>query len=152
MNVTGYNRRTTKNGKPMMIVKGTDGKTNIDAVAFGDGVFGLEDVLKDHGAVVVSGRTAVREDSSVSLFVDAIIPVEEWAAMTAKKITLSVRDKARLADLKKIFDALPNGLGKITMKIIDGDKEAVLALPRGVRLLPDTMAQLSELGIKVEIE
>ncbi|MDR3208247.1 MAG: DNA polymerase III subunit alpha [Rickettsiales bacterium] len=152
MNVIGYSRRTTKTGRPMMVVKGTDGKTNIDTVAFGDGVFELEGVLREHETVVIAGRTAVREDNSVSLFIDTIVPIDEWAAMSAKKITLSILDRARLADLKEIIDALPNGLGKITMKISDGEKEAVLALPRGVRLMPDTMARVSEMGIKVEIE
>jgi DNA polymerase-3 subunit alpha len=152
VSVTGYGRRTTKNGKPMMIVKGTDGKANVDTVAFGDGVFDLEGVLRDHETVVIAGRTAVRDDNSVSLFIDTIVPIEEWAAMSAKKITLSVRDKSLLVDMKKIIDALPNGLAKITMNISDGEKRAALALPRGVRLLPDAMTRLSELGVKVEIE
>jgi DNA polymerase-3 subunit alpha len=152
VNITGFSRRTTKTGKPMMIVKGTDGNANIDSVAFGDGVFELEEVLKEHGTVVISGRTAVRDDNSVSLFADAIIPITEWASMAMKKMTLTVADKSRLTDLKQIVDALPNGVGKITMKIRDGGKEATLALPRGIRTGPNTMADLSALGVKVEIE
>ena len=72
--------------------------------------------------------------------------------MSAQKMTLSVADKARLSDLKQIIDNLPNGITKINMKIIDGDKEALLSLPRGIRLGPDTLPQLSGLGIKVDIE
>ena len=152
VNITGYNRRTTKTGKPMMIVKGTDGSTNIDSVAFGDGVFELEETLKENGTAVIAGRTAIRDDNSVSLFVDTIIPIAEWAAGVAKKLTLTIGDKTRLPELKTIIEALPNGLAKIVMKITDGDKEAILALPRGVRMGPNTMTQMSELGIKVEIE
>ena len=136
----------------MMIVKGTDGSTNIDSVAFGDGVFELEETLKENGTAVIAGRTAIRDDNSVSLFVDTIIPIAEWAAGVAKKLTLTIGDKTRLPELKTIIEALPNGLAKIVMKITDGDKEAILALPRGVRMGPNTMTQMSELGIKVEIE
>ncbi|MDR2268567.1 MAG: DNA polymerase III subunit alpha [Rickettsiales bacterium] len=152
VNVTGYNRRTTKTGKPMMVIKATDGNANIDSVAFGDTVFDLESTLSEHGAVVLAGRTAVREDNSVSLFVDAVFPISEWAAGVARKLALTVVDRTKLSDLKKIIDALPNGQSRITMKIIDGGKEAVLALPRTVRMTADTMVRLSGLGIKVEIE
>ena len=138
VNVTGFKRRLTKTGKQMMIINGTDGNANTDAVAFGDGVFELENILKENGSVVIAGRTAVREDNSVSLFVDTIIPIDEWAAMSAKKITLSIRDKTRMAELKALVDALPNGLAKMTLKILDGAK--------------DTMSKLSGLGIKAEIE
>jgi hypothetical protein len=136
----------------MLVVNGTDGNANIDSVAFGDSVFDLENVLREHDSVVLSGRTAMREDNSVSLFVDSIIPIEEWVASSAQKITLSVADKNRLPELKGVLDPLSNGLAKVVIKINDGGKEAVLLLPRGVRLGPDTMKQLSSLGIKAEIE
>lgn len=152
INVTGFNRRTTKTGKPMLIVKGTDDLVNVDAVAFGESVFALETTLRESATVVIAGRTGVREDNSVSLFVDTIIPIEEWAATVLKKMIITITDKSKMPDLKRLIDALPNGLAKITMKISDGEREAVLALPRGIRMLPDTMMNLSTLGIKTEIE
>jgi len=152
INVVDYNRRTTKTGKAMLIIKGTDGNAVIDAVAFGDSVSGLEETLRENDAVILTGRTALREDNSVSLFVDAIMPIEEWAAGAAQKIMLTVPDKSVLPQLKTIIDAMAGGLAKITMVVKDGDKEAVLALPKSVRLPGGMAGKLSGLGIKMEIE
>ena len=101
--------------------------------------------------VVLNGKTSNRDDR-VSIFVDSIIPLASWVAKVAKKITLDIRDKAALADVKKAIVALAPVHTRVVLNLHGADKVATMALPGGVELGATTATDLSNLGIKVVIE
>ena len=70
----------------------------------------------------------------------------------AKKITMDIRSQAVLQDVKKALVALPRGYTQVVLNLHGAEKVATLVLPGGVELGATTVADLSALGIKVEIE
>ncbi|MCL2748451.1 MAG: DNA polymerase III subunit alpha [Alphaproteobacteria bacterium] len=148
--VNSFNRRTTRAGKPMVSISAADSFGNIDAVCFSD-VPTIAATLQNESMILIRGRTAVRDDS-VSLFVDSVIPLNQWIADVARKITLDMFNQERLADIKKIMDSLPNGSTKILLNVHSGEKITTLALPRAVRLSPTTTNDFNALGVKITIE
>ena len=62
--------------------------------------------LASESVVLISGKTSNRDDR-VSVFVDSIVPLTQWVAKIAKKVTLDIRDGAVLQDVKKALIALP---------------------------------------------
>ncbi len=150
-NVNSYSQRRTKAGKEMLTINASDGFGNIDAVAFGDAVANLAGVLGTETEVVISGRLSNRDDR-VSVFVDSIIPLEQWVAGIAKKITLDIREKSVLADVKKALGTLPAGGTKVALNLYSGDKKTTLELRGGLELGKNTIKDFTGLGIKVTIE
>ena len=151
-NVNSYSHRRTKTGKEMMTINASDGAGNIDAVAFGDdAVANLTGVLSTETEVVISGRLSNRDDR-VSVFVDSIIPLAQWVADIAKKITLDIREKSRLADVKKTLTSLPAGKTKVVLNLYSGGKKTTIELKGGVELGKNIIKDFTGLGIKVEIE
>ena len=150
-NVGAYSRRRTKTGKDMITISGTDSFGNIDAVAFGDASFELANILSKESLVLISGKSSCRDDR-VSVFVDSIIPLSQWVAKIAKKLTLDVWNGSVLQDLKKTLSALPSGTTRVVLNLHGADKIATMALPGGVELGEHTATDLSALGIKVQIE
>lgn len=150
-NVNSYSHRKTKAGKDMLTINASDSFGNIDAVAFGDAVANLGGILATESEVVISGRISNRDDR-VSLFVDSIIPLSQWVAQIAKKITLDIRNKDVLMDVKKALGVLPAGSTKVVLNLYSGDKKTTLALGGGVELGKNTVADFAGLGIKVDIE
>ena len=149
--VSSYSQRRTKTGKEMLTINASDSFGNIDAIAFGDAVPELSAKLATEKNVVLTGRVSNRDDR-VSIFVDSIISLSQWVAQIAKKITLDIRDKNVLADVKKVLAALPAGRTRVELNLYSWDKKTVLALPGGIELGTTTVADFSGLGIKVEIE
>ena len=149
--VNGFNRRMTKAGKPMMSINASDSMGAIDAVVFGDGVGGIAGVLQNENLVLISGRTAVRDDS-VSLFVDSVQPLAQWIAGVARLLTLDVAKQEVLPDLKKIIDGLKPGATKVVINIHGADKTAAIALPRGITLSPTITSDLGAIGVRAAIE
>ena len=101
--------------------------------------------------MLISGKTSARDDR-VSIFVDSIIPLTQWVAKIARKITLDVWDKNALADVKKALVSLSAGQTRVVLNLHGADKVATMALPGGVELGPTTAVDLAGLGIKVGIE
>ena len=151
VNVNSYSHRKTKTGKDMLTVNASDSSGNIDAVAFGDSVADLSGVLATETTVVISGRLSNRDDR-VSVFVDAIIPLGQWVASVAKKITLDIHNKNVLPDVKKALATLPAGRTRVALNLCSGGKKTTLELKGGIELNKTTVSDLSGLGIKVEIE
>ena len=149
--VNSYSQRRTKTGKEMLTINASDSFGNIDAIAFGDAVPELSAKLATEKNVVLTGRVSNRDDR-VSIFVDSIISLSQWVAQIAKKITLDIRDKNVLADVKKVLAALPAGRTRVELNLYSWDKKTVLALPGGIELGTTTVADFSGLGIKAEIE
>ena len=106
---------------------------------------------QNENAVVISGKTSNRDDR-VSIFVDSITPLTEWVAKIAKKLTLDIRDGGVLQDVKKALISLPRGYTRVELVLHGADKTATVALPGGVELGPTTVADLTALGLKVEVE
>ena len=101
--------------------------------------------------VLISGKTSNRDDR-VSVFVDSIVPLAQWVAKIARKITMDIWDKNALADVKKAIMALAPGHTRVVLNLHGADKVATMALPGGVELGATTAADLAGLGIKVEVE
>ena len=150
-NVNSHSHRKTKAGKDMLTINASDSFGNIDAVAFGDAVPTLSSVLATENEVVISGRISNRDDR-VSVFVDSLVPLSQWVAQIAKKITLDIHNKNVLADVKKALTILPAGKTKVILNLYSGDKKTSLALGGGVELGKTTAADFAGLGIKVAIE
>ena len=150
-NVNSFSRRRTKTGKEMITINASDSYGNIDAVAFGDAAIGFAQILSGETVVLISGKTSNRDDR-VSVFVDSIIPLTQWVAKIAKKITVNIRDGAVLQDVKKALVALPRGYTRVELVLHGADKTATIALPGGVELGNTTVADFVALGIKVGIE
>ncbi len=150
-NVNSFGRRRTKTGKEMITINASDSFGNIDAVAFGDSAIEFAQILSGENVVLISGKTSNRDDR-VSIFVDSITPLSQWVAKIAKKITMDIRSQAVLQDVKKALVALPRGYTQVVLNLHGAEKVATLVLPGGVELGATTVADLSALGIKVEIE
>lgn len=150
-NVNSYSHRRTKTGKEMITINASDGFGNIDAVAFGDAVANLTGVLATETEVVISGRLSNRDDR-VSVFVDSIIPLAQWVAGIAKKITLDIRVQSVLADVKKALSTLGAGKTKVALNLYSGGKKTTVELRGGLELGKNTIKDFTGLGIKVEIE
>ncbi len=151
VNVNSFGRRRTKTGKEMITINASDSFGNVDAVAFGDSAIEFAQILSGENVVILSGKTSNRDDR-VSIFVDSITPLAHWVAKIAKKMTLDIRDGAVLQDVKKAIVALPRGYTQVVLNLHGADKVATLALPGGVELGNTTVADLSALGVRVEIE
>ncbi|MCL1892089.1 MAG: DNA polymerase III subunit alpha [Alphaproteobacteria bacterium] len=151
VSVNSFNRRTTKTGKLMMSINAADSSGSVDAVCFGDTIYGVMQVLQNESIVLLRGRVNVRDDR-VSLFVDSVIPLTQWIASVAQKITLEMKAQERLADIKQLIDSLPNGRAKVFLSIGANGKATTLALPRAVALTPTIADDLSALGVRVTIE
>jgi DNA polymerase-3 subunit alpha len=149
--VNSFNKRMTKTGKLMCGINAADSFGNIDAVCFGDTVAPVVGVLQNDNMVLLRGRVSVRDDN-VSMFVDGVMPLHQWIADVAKKITLDVAGTERLADIKGLIDGLPNGGTKVFLNLTTGEKTTMLALPRPVRMSATIADDLSALGVKVSIE
>lgn len=149
--VNSFGRRRTKTGKEMITINASDSFGNIDAVAFGDSAIEFAQILANENFVIISGKTSNRDDR-VSVFVDSITPLSQWVAKIAKKITMNIRDRMVLQDVKKAIVALPRGYTRVELVLHGADKVATVALPGGVELGATTIADLTALGLKVEIE
>ena len=151
VNVNSFGRRRTKTGKEMITINASDSSGNIDAVAFGDSAIEFSQILSSETVVLLSGKTSNRDDR-VSIFVDSIVPLTQWVAKIAKKITIDIRDKAVLQDVKKAIIALPRGYTRVVLNLHGADKVATLALPGGIELGNTTIADLTALGLRIEVE
>ena len=120
-------------------------------MAFGDAVATLTGVLSTETEVVISGRLSNRDDR-VSVFVDSIIPLAQWVAGIAKKITLDIREKSVLADVKKALATLGAGKTRVALNLYSAGKKTTMELRGGVELGKNTIKDFTGLGIKVEIE
>ncbi|MDW3024256.1 MAG: DNA polymerase III subunit alpha [Alphaproteobacteria bacterium] len=150
-NVNSFSRRRTKTGKEMITINASDSAGNIDAVAFGESAIGFSQILANETVVLISGKTSNRDDR-VSVFVDSITPLNHWVAKIAKKITLDIRDRAVLQDVKKAIVALPRGYTRVELVLHGAEKTATVALPGGVELGATTIADLMALGLRVGVE
>ena len=151
VNVNSFGRRRTKTGKEMITINASDSFGNVDAVAFGDMAIEFSQILSGENVVLLSGKVSNRDDR-VSVFVDSIVPLTHWVAKIAKKITLDIHDGAVLQDVKKAIVVLPRGYTQVVLNLHGADKTATLVLPGGVELGNTTVADLSALGVRVEIE
>ena len=91
-------------------------------------------------------------DDRVSVFMDSIIPLAQWVAKIAKTMTLDIRDKSVLENVKKVIAGLPSGNTKVILNLYSDNKSVSLALKNSVELGATTAKDLSALGIKVDIE
>ncbi|MFQ6739569.1 MAG: hypothetical protein ACLRFJ_02800, partial [Alphaproteobacteria bacterium] len=132
-------------------IAASDSCGNIDAVAFGDAAAVFAGILANENLVVISGKTSNRDDR-VSIFVDSIIPMNQWVANVARQITLDVWTKDALMSVKKSLATLSGGTTRIVLKLHGADKTASMALPTPVTLLPTTIDDFRGLGIKVTVE
>ena len=151
VNVNSFSRRRTKTGKEMITINASDSMGNIDAVAFGDMAIDFSQILSSETVVLISGKTSNRDDR-VSVFVDSIVPLTQWVARVARKITMDIRDRAVLQDVKKAIVALPRGYTQVVLNLYGADKMATMALPGGVELGNTTIADLNALGLRIEVE
>lgn len=151
VNVNSFSRRRTKTGKDMITINASDSFGNIDAVAFGESAAEFAQILSTESVVLLSGKTSNRDDR-VSVFVDSIMPLTQWVAKIARKITLDIYNKDVLADVKKALTALKHGNTKVVLNLHAADKTAAMALPGGVELGANTASDFINLGIRVEIE
>ena len=113
--------------------------------------FGKVKIVFDVTLVLISGKTSCRDDR-VSVFVDSIMPLTQWVAKIAKKITLDIYDGGVLPDVKKALTALRPGSTRVVLNLHAADKVAAMAIPGGVELGATTANDFVNLGIRVEIE
>ena len=150
-NVNSFGRRRTKTGKEMITVNASDSFGNIDAVAFGDAAIEFSQILSNETVVLISGKSSNRDDR-VSVFIDSIMPLSQWVAKIAKKLTLDIRNQSVLQDVKKALVALPRGFTAVELVLHGAEKVATIALPGGVELGATTVADLTALGLRAEVE
>ena len=151
VNVNSFSRRKTKTGKDMLTVNASDSFGNIDCVAFGESSIELSQMLNNETTVIITGKTSVRDDR-VSIFMDSVTPLAKWVASVAKTLTIDIRDKSVLPDVKKALMSLPRGNTKIVLNLYSDEKSATLVLKNMVELGATTAKDLTTLGIKVDIE
>ena len=151
VNVNSFSRRRTKTGKEMITINASDSYGNIDAVSFGDSAIEFSQILSTETVVILSGKTSARDDR-VSIFVDSIIPLSQWVAKIARKISLDIWDASALADVKKALVALAPGHTRVELNLHGADKVATMMLPGGVELGATTATDIAALGVKVEVE
>ena len=151
VNVNSFGRRRTKSGKEMLTVNASDSFGNIDAVAFGDAAIEFSQILANETVVLISGKSSNRDDR-VSIFIDSITPLSHWVAKIAKKLTLDIRNQSVLQDVKKALVALPCGYTTVELVLHGAEKVATIALPGGVELGATTVADLTALGLRAEVE
>ena len=151
VNVNSFGRRRTKTGKEMLTVNASDSYGNIDAVAFGDAAIEFSQVLANETVVLISGKSSNRDDR-VSIFIDSITPLSQWVAKIAKKLTLDIRNQSVLQDVKKALVALSRGYTTVELVLHGAEKVATIALPGGVELGATTVADLTALGLRAEVE
>ena len=149
VNVNSFSRRRTKTGKDMLTINASDSYGNVECVAFGEASIDLAQILNSETEVVISGKTSVRDDR-VSIFVDSIVPLNKWVAKIASRITIDIRDKSVLPDVKKVLSALPHGNTNVVLNLYS-QKSTHLMLKNAVELGATTAKDLTALGIKVEI-
>ena len=135
----------------MLTINASDSFGNVEGVAFGENTFDLAQSLSNETAVVLSGKTSVRDDR-VSIFVDSIMPLAKWVAKIAKTITIDIHNQSVLPDVKKALMALPSGQTQVVLNLHSGDKNAALILKRTIELGATTAKDLTALGTKVTIE
>ena len=135
----------------MLTINASDSFGNVEGVAFGDASIDLSQILNSETEVVMSGKTSVRDDR-ISIFVDSIIPLNQWVAKIAKVMTIDVHDEAVLTDVKKALASLPAGYTRIVLNLHSGNKTATLALKKTFELGATTAKDLTALGTKVAIE
>ena len=135
----------------MITINASDSFGNIDAVAFGQSAAEFAQILSNETLVLISGKTSCRDDR-VSIFVDSIMPLTQWVAKIAKKITLDIYDAGVLPDVKKAINALRRGPTRVVLNLHATDKIAAVALPGGVELGATTATDFINLGLRVEIE
>ena len=135
----------------MLTVNASDSFGNIECVAFGESSLNLSQSLNTETELVVFGKTSVRDDR-VSIFMDSVVPLTQWVAKIAKTMTVDVRDKSVLEDVKKVISGLPSGNTKIILNLYSDEKNVSLALKKTVELGATTAKDLTALGIKVDIE
>ena len=150
-NVGSFSRRRTKTGKDMITINASDSMGSIDAVAFGDSSIELAKTLENESVVLISGRTSKRDDRT-SIFVDSIIPLTQWVAKIAKKVTLHITNSKVLPNVKKSLASLPKGPTKVELHLHSGDAVTKIRLGGGVELGATTATDMAALGIKMEIE
>ena len=151
VNVNSFSKRRTKTGKDMLTINASDSFGNVECVAFGEASIELSGILNTETEVVISGKSSVRDDR-VSVFVDSIIPLAQWVAKIAKCVTIDIRDKSVLPNVKKALAVLPSGNTKIVLNLYSNDKKTTLALKNTVEFGATTAKDLVALGIKVDIE
>ena len=151
VNVNSFSRRKTKTGKDMLTINASDSYGNVEGVAFGDASIDLAQTLNSETEVIISGKTSIRDDR-ISIFVDSIMPLNQWVAKIAKTLTIDIHEKSVLTDVKKALSALPAGYTRIVLNLYSGDKMATLALKNTVELGATTAKDLVALGTKVNIE
>ena len=151
VNVNSFSRRKTKTGKDMLTINASDSFGNVEGVAFGEASIDLSQILNSETEVVISGKTSVRDDR-ISIFVDSIIPLNQWVAKIAKTMTIDIYDKAVLADVKKALSVLAPGYTKVVLNLHSADKTAAIALKSTMELGATTAKDLTALGTKVTIE
>ena len=150
VNVNSFSRRKTKTGKEMLTINASDSFGNVEGVAFGDSSIELSQILNSETAVILNGKTSVR-DERVSVFVDSIIPLAKWIAKITKRMTIDINNKSVLADVKKALAALPVGDTQILLNL-HGTQDASLLLKKTVELGANTAKDLIALGTKVTLE
>ena len=150
-NVGSFSRRRTKTGKEMITINASDSFGNIDAVAFGQASMDFAQILSAENVVLISGKTSIRDDRA-SIFVDSIIPLTQWVARVARKVTLDIWNQNVLPDVKKAIVALPRGNTRVELNIHSQGKTVTISLPGGVELGANTAADFVGLGIKVDIQ
>jgi len=152
VNVNSYSKRRTKTGKDMLTINASDSFGNVEGVAFGENSFELAQQLNNETAIVMSGKTSVRDDR-VSIFVDSIMPLAKWVAKIAKTITIEVHNQSVLPDIKKALLTLPHGQTQVILNLhSEGGKSASLVLKNTIELGATTAKDLTALGTKVTIE
>ena len=150
-NVSSFSRRRTKTGKEMITINASDSFGNIDAVAFGDSAIEFANILGNESVVLISGKLSNRDDR-VSVFVDSIMPLTQWVAKIAQKITLDISNDKVLPNVKKALASLLHGSTMVELNLHSGENTTKIRLRGGVELGATTAADLVALGIKVEIE
>lgn len=150
-NVNSYSRRRTKTGKDMITINASDSFGNIEGIAFGSSAAEFSGVLSKSNVVIIVGKISNRDDR-ISIFVDSIIPFDEWVAKIAKKMTLQIKNKDILTDVKKVLDNLRPGYTKVEMILHGEDKVAKMLLKQSFELNSSTANDLNAIGIGVDIK
>ncbi|MDR2685705.1 MAG: DNA polymerase III subunit alpha [Rickettsiales bacterium] len=141
--------RTTKMGKPMLVVKGSDLDGVVEAVSFANDMDRIFSILDNNKLVMLAARTSVRDDR-VSIMIDRAIPLMDWVANEVSMATIDVYEEESLKTLNAVLTKLATGQTKIRINVHSNGKITTLTLPQKYKLTAQALETFTNLSPKIE--
>lgn len=128
---------TTKRGDPMAFVMLEDMQGAVEVTVFTSVYTGMRDLLIEDAPVFVQGQVQ-KNENSVKLLADTIIPIEEaeetWAASVHLTVDAGISEQQALTRLYEILKKYPGQCKGYLHVVIPAKTETVIELPDNFKL------------------